>query len=351
MTDDQKLELKWKLSEKQGNKTFFEIGAAFVNVVIEAARDQMPDLAEMFPLKENWDVRGHFGDGWIAIRLSSRYGAGVPTVGRLEGKEVEELISKTRPLELKSHQELFKLLGPNWFAFDKFTYVGPYENSYACWPHASDHLVDWLNSVVIPEILKRNQARVLRAIPPAPQINIERILRSLWILECEKSMRQGTAFHLSNVGLVTCEHVLGPVSNAFKAKDLAHKYPIAVRVKQKEIDLAILTIDAELGEGLDIGSADNLKQMDHLAIAGFPNYRVGDSGVIIPGLVVGFRMVSGIRRILTNASIVAGASGGPVFDKNNLVIGVAVTGAEIMEKAQETENHGVIPIDALKYLA
>jgi V8-like Glu-specific endopeptidase len=62
-------------------------------------------------------------------------------------------------------------------------------------------------------------------------------------------------------------------------------------------------------------------------------------------------MVSGIRRILTNAPIVAGTSGGPVLDKDNRVIGVAVTGAEIMEKAQETEDHGIIPIDALKFLS
>jgi len=65
---------------------------------------------------------------------------------------------------------------------------------------------------------------------------------------------------------------------------------------------------------------------------------------------VGFRIISGIRRVLTNVPIVAGMSGGPVLDKNNYVIGVAVKGAEIMEKAQETENHFVISIDALKFL-
>jgi len=80
-----------------------------------------------------------------------------------------------------------------------------------------------------------------------------------------------------------------------------------------------------------------------------PNYRYEDIGVIISGLVVGFRMVSGIQRILTNAPIVAGNSGGPVVGGDNKIVGIAVTGAEMMNLAQEIENHGIVPIDALKH--
>jgi S1-C subfamily serine protease len=94
-------------------------------------------------------------------------------------------------------------------------------------------------------------------------------------------------------------------------------------------------------------TADDLRQMAHLAICGYPNYRLGDTGTIVPGLVVGFRTVSGIRRILTNAPIVAGASGAPVLNASGMVIGVAVTGADRMENAQDTEDHSIIPIDAL----
>jgi S1-C subfamily serine protease len=163
-------------------------------------------------------------------------------------------------------------------------------------------------------------------------------------------MKQGTAFHLLGVGLVTCEHVLGDHTYAFRSTDLKNKYPVTIRASNTIIDLAILDVNAPLSEGLTMGSADSLKQMDHLMIAGFPNYRLGDSGVVIPGLVVGFRPASGIRRVLTNASIVAGTSGGPVLGREDSVIGVAVTGADRMEEAQETENHGVIPIEALRYI-
>ena len=347
MIVDKELKLEWKLS----NQPLTDIGFAFANTITKLAHEQMPDLADMFPLKGNWDLHGCTEEGWIAARLSDRPGSGVPSVGTLKGKEFEELAKKILPFKPRSHQELFKLLGPNWFDFNTFTYVGPYGAPFACWPHASEHIVDWLNTLVVPEVIRRNQSRVLRALPPAPQFNLERLRKALWILECERTIRQGTAFNLSGVGLVTCEHVLGTETKAFRASEFDNKYPIKIKAKNKDIDLAILKIDISLDKGLDLGSADNLKEMDHLAIAGFPNYRLGDSGVIVPGLVIGFRMVSGIRRVLTNASIIAGTSGGPVLDRNNCVIGVAVTGAELMEKAQKTEDHGIIPIDTLKFLS
>lgn len=57
-----------------------------------------------------------------------------------------------------------------------------------------------------------------------------------------------------------------------------------------------------------------------------------------------------IRRILTNAAIVKGNSGGPVFDCNSNVIGIAVTGSDSLTTAQDTENHGIIPVEALKLI-
>lgn len=90
--------------------------------------------------------------------------------------------------------------------------------------------------------------------------------------------------------------------------------------------------------------------MEDVAVAGFPNYRLGDSGSIVPGRVVGFRPVSAIRRALLSCPIVFGMSGGPVLDGDNKVVGVAVTGAPTMEESTKTENHGVIPITALQYL-
>jgi hypothetical protein len=42
--------------------------------------------------------------------------------------------------------------------------------------------------------------------------------------------------------------------------------------------------------------------------------------------------------------------GGPVVDDRSKVIGIAVTGADHWQNVEDTENHGVVPIDALKEL-
>jgi S1-C subfamily serine protease len=183
-----------------------------------------------------------------------------------------------------------------------------------------------------------------------PVINARSLYRAVWVLECEESMRQGTAFMLEGVGLITCQHVLGPKTEAFLPPDISTKYAVEVVAQDADLDLAILRIAGSGYEALRAGTTDDLEQTDDVVLAGFPNYRIGDSLNIKLGRVVGFRSVTGIRRILIDAAIVAGNSGGPVLNRRNEVIGVAVTGAEIEAMTAETENHGVIPINALRHL-
>lgn len=342
------LKLEWKLDDPP-----FDLSFALTNALQKIIYEEFPDLSDMFPMMRSlgWGSKIYLGDGWLAVRILNGKGNCIPiSGGDLEGSELEELTAKILPFTPRNHQELFEMLGSDWFSFERFTYVGPYLDSLACWPDAAEHLIDWLKALVIPEVLKRNQSRVLRAIPTPPQFSFDKIKHALWILECEEEIMQGTAFNLSGVGLVTCNHVLKSATKAFRADDSSRKHKITIQASNKDIDLAILSIDKHLGEGLPMGSADSLEQMDHLVVAGFPNYRLGDSGVMVPGLVIGFRTVSSIRRVLTNAPIIAGNSGGPVIGKDDCVVGVAVTGADCMEEAQETENHGIIPIDALNFL-
>lgn len=328
-----------------------DIASAVTGEIGRLARNNMPDLADMFPMQSSPEMHYCFGDNWMIIKIVDRHSISAPpAVGKLNDEETEKVKEKLLPFKPRNHAELYDILGEEWFSFGLFTYVGPFSPTAACWPDVQAHIIAWLNHLVIPEILKRNQTRVLRAIPNPPNFDLNAIIKSLWILECDETCKQGTAFQLSGVGLITCDHVLGTATHAFRAGSPSIKYAVEVLKREATIDLAILTIDEIDNAGLTFSSADTLKQMDHIAIAGFPNYRLGDSGVIIPGLVIGFRTVSGINRILTNAPIVAGNSGGPALDSMNNVIGVAVTGTDRMEEAQQTENHGIIPIDAIRYL-
>jgi Trypsin-like peptidase domain len=189
-------------------------------------------------------------------------------------------------------------------------------------------------------------AKGMKGLSPDP----ESIFAAMWVLECEASCKQGTAFTLENVGLVTCQHVLGLDTRAFKAVSPSEKLPVAVVASNAALDLAILNINGETHDALHRSDANVLQLHDDVTIAGFPNYRLGDSGTSIPGRVVGFRPVSGIRRILVSSSIVAGGSGGPAVNSTGEVIGVAATGADRMESAPETEHHSIIPINALDQL-
>ena len=69
------------------------------------------------------------------------------------------------------------------------------------------------------------------------------ILAALWVLECETSCKQGTAFGLPNVGLVTCEHVLGPDTRAFKSISSSQKFTVTVVASNPTVDLAIIKIE------------------------------------------------------------------------------------------------------------
>jgi trypsin-like peptidase len=337
-------DVTWK---PPSNEPRLDICSVIAGEALAMVNSQMPELADLFPFRNSHEVRLSFEDGWLGLIADFRHGPGIPVAGVLTDAEKSELTKAAVTDLTGSYRQLRSILDETYFSFQRFTYVGPWKDGMLSWPHLQDHLVGWINEMILPEVLRRNEARVLMAVPQPPHFNFMEISKALWILECEESCLQGTAFVLEGIGLVTCDHVLGSNTLAFRADAVHDKRRVTVLGREPALDLAILQIDGGCPGSLVSGTADDLRQMAHLAICGYPNYRLGDTGTIVPGLVVGFRTVSGIRRILTNAPIVAGASGAPVLDASGRVIGVAVTGSDRMENAQDTEDHSIIPIDAL----
>jgi RNA-directed DNA polymerase len=200
----------------------------------------------------------------------------------------------------------------------------------------------------IVQSLYQRYAEVNPAYQPRPaQRPTARLHESLWVLECRTSGAQGSAFMLEGYGLVTCQHVLGPDTVAFRPDDFTRTFEVQVETAVPALDVAILTIQVPNPRALRKARSDLLHVGSSLTIAGFPNYRFGDTGWVSAGAVAGFRVVSTVRRILVNTPIVAGASGGPVLDGEGRVIGIAATGADRIENADATEHHGVIPIETL----
>lgn len=197
--------------------------------------------------------------------------------------------------------------------------------------------------------------RQLRALAPdlvadlEPPSNLDLIRKALWVLESDGS--QGTAFVLEDIGLITCAHVLGKNTMAFKATAVTERFPVRIVRQDIDLDLAILSIDRPIPDGLRMEKLLEPHYHDAVTVAGLPNYRLGDSARIERGEIVGFRPWRAMQKILVSTSIVRGNSGGPALNIHNNVIGVAVTGSDSMETASETEDHGVIPIDAIRKLA
>jgi RNA-directed DNA polymerase len=183
--------------------------------------------------------------------------------------------------------------------------------------------------------------------------NLSMIRDALWVLETAEtssSFSQGTAFALAGVGLVTCAHVIQADTEAFRPNLVNKRYPVTVLAIEPTIDLAVIAPPVPLEVQLVRGDPTRLIEADPVSVYGFPNYRLGDQGLIHRGAVTGFRIESTIRRVLVDAHIVEGNSGGPVLDKNNRVGGVAVTGADSFANVPTTEKHAMVPIDALLHL-
>lgn len=182
----------------------------------------------------------------------------------------------------------------------------------------------------------------------------QRARGSVFLVESEDEdnlvFKQGTAFMVSRGLLVTCAHVLGP-KNSVSCPDFPGMMldsPVVV-YRDDERDLAILRVhDRDWYQCLEIDATTEIQHLDDVFVLGYPRYHLGDTIQIRPGKVSGFRVWHGQRRFMTTgAPIVAGNSGGPVTNQRGAVIGVAVTGSDREETADDTSEHGVIMIESL----
>jgi hypothetical protein len=328
-----------------------------VRLVGEYGRQYLPDVADLLPFRNGWRASGHAADGRITVRVMTCPGLATPLIKQFNVEELELFGSGlTKAIEAAADQQripfdaVATMLGENWYSVDNFTYAGTWGDLGECGEELMGKLRAWLDKYVIGHVMELNRRRVLRAIPSAISLDLPAITGALWILESEGECVQGTAFALRDVGLVTCEHVLARDLVAFRAEPNAPRFPVTVVASSSDLDLAILSIDAEFGVSLARGSGDRLAQLDSICVAGFPNHGVGASAHVNTGHVSGFRPVGGIRRILTDAPIVRGMSGGPAIVGAGEVVGVIVTGAERIETSDQTEKHGIVPIEALRFL-
>ena len=117
-------------------------------------------------------------------------------------------------------------------------------------------------------------------------------------------------------------------------------------------DLAQVEIESRIPVQLTIGDSDNLQIGDPITLLGFPRHHLGDSVQVAPGPIIQSRMYFGVPHFIIQPAIIQGNSGGPVLDKTNRVVGVAVKGLNTPGRfSREDELSSFVPINMVKHLA
>lgn len=204
--------------------------------------------------------------------------------------------------------------------------------------------------------------------PPAPKLRRPPHLwtwhDALWVVET--SEKQGTAFEVDGIGLITCAHVISDDNgNALERIDIYHprfparKFSAKVRARDITFDVAVLEIDASSGGALRLPPSAKLADRGtRVIVAGYPQFAPGASLWESKGTIDQIRELEGRKRYIVNFTIVTGASGSPVLDVNRRLLGMVKTGVNnFSEAAAKAEgrthlpDYGVIPLASILAVA
>jgi V8-like Glu-specific endopeptidase len=177
---------------------------------------------------------------------------------------------------------------------------------------------------------------------------------SIFILENNSDISQGTAFLIENVGIVTNFHVVKSISDAnetevelYRYNESSVKRSVKFVKSSTEKDLAIFKPKSDFSsiKHLKIGDDSKLQQGSEVIVIGYPQHSPGAGPYIKASKVVQFRNYLGKNLWLIDSPIVHGNSGGPVFNSDMQVIGIATAGPET--HTGDTIFNGFIPISEL----
>lgn len=161
----------------------------------------------------------------------------------------------------------------------------------------------------------------------------EEIIAALWVLEFEsdENCDQGTAFMVEGVGLVTCQHVLGPNMYVYQYNKTCDKFPVAVVRESKDLDLAILKFTEKPEKkyhGFSFPKNTEVSIGQHVILAGFPQFAPGTTPTIINTEVASKKVEIGVNKIQISDKVISGNSGGPLLDSGLNIVGIADKGRE-----------------------
>ena len=128
------------------------------------------------------------------------------------------------------------------------------------------------------------------------------------------------------------------------------EYEIEILKYNKHIDIAILKIkDSDIDvkkEGFSIGDCSKLTFGSKLILAGYPERGCEFEPDIREMKVTRTKAISAVEHICVDTPIITGHSGGPIFDEENKVVGIATRGSRYKD-SDKTTNNAFIKIDTI----
>lgn len=163
--------------------------------------------------------------------------------------------------------------------------------------------------------------RLIKVIPTSDEIRD----RAVWIIDGDET--QGTAFFLSDVGLVTAAHCVEGVNEieVLHHSKHANTFKVTVLKRDEHRDLAILGHQIPTTEYFELDPVSHAIAIaigDPTTAVGFPGWAPGDPLNVRPGVVSTLTRKSGVRFIEVNQKLSQGMSGGPLLDTNDAVLGI-----------------------------
>lgn len=156
---------------------------------------------------------------------------------------------------------------------------------------------------------------------------------SNWVLEADakivKKCKQGSAFFLDGVGLVTAFHCVegAKTIEVFHPHDLANRHKVTIQKSCKQRDLAILNHSVPSDKFLALTALSlPIRTGEKVLILGYPSFGPGSNLQVREAKVVGTQTKSAVKQFVVDGKINQGNSGGPVVDSFDRVVGVAHKG-------------------------
>ncbi|MBT4525293.1 trypsin-like serine protease [bacterium] len=174
------------------------------------------------------------------------------------------------------------------------------------------------------------------------------ISNSLWVIEVLYNDKngilkagQGTGFYFENKGLITCAHVVSENDenfekiNAFQFDKPSKKYLLKIKKIDNHRDIALCEFSDCTMNDIQINkldsitvSNDQISQFLEVKLFGFPAYKIGQTPYIADAKIATIYTQSAVSKFEIDHQIREGNSGGPILNKDNKLIGVALEGAE-----------------------